>query len=110
MNALVLFAVLVAAIIYFVSVRAEKTHKRFLVLMITLIVFSRLIVSLAITSAKNGNLSQDEGLYSKKALIAAAKEFGIAESDIDEYYNWHFAGLYAGANTPVIIDDVFEVA
>ena len=49
-------------------------------------------------------------VYSKKALIAAAKEFGIAESDIDEYYNWHFAGLYAGANTPVIIDDVFEVA
>jgi hypothetical protein len=48
-------------------------------------------------------------VYSKKALLSVAKEFGIAELDIDEYYNWHFSGLYAGANTPVIIDDVFEV-
>ena len=49
-------------------------------------------------------------VYSKKALIAAAKEFGIVESDIEEYYNWHFSGIHAGANTPVIIDDVFEVS
>ena len=49
-------------------------------------------------------------VYSKKALITAAKEFGIADLDIEEYYNWHFSGLYAGANTPVIIDDVFEVS
>lgn len=44
-------------------------------------------------------------VYSKQAIIEALFAHGINKDDVGEYYGWHFSGICAGVNTPVILDD-----
>lgn len=49
-------------------------------------------------------------IYSKKMLLSVINNFEQNTDAADEYYAWHFLGLRAGVNTPVIFDDTYGAA
>lgn len=70
----------------------DKKDKKFLAAMIAAIFISRLILSVFVMQARGGELSQDEGLYSKKALLLSFQMRGY--KDIEK----HFADYFIGDN------------
>lgn len=46
-------------------------------------------------------------VYSKRKIFETLFADGFSEEDAEEYFS-KFSGLWAGENTPVIIDDILE--
>jgi len=81
LSALYFFIFLACFIIYIIAKKSRETpaNKRFLITTVILIFVSRFILSLFVFSARGCDLSQDEGLYSKRALIKAYQMNGARE-------------------------------
>ena len=89
LNALYLFFILVGAIVYFLYRNKKEKSRNFLIALILLVVISRLVLSLFVLNARKGELAQDEGLYSKKALLKVYELKGISNSNelFDKFFN-----------------------
>ena len=66
--------------------------RKFLITMIMLIFVSRFFISLVVMQTRNGELSQDEGLYSEKALMLSFQMKG--ERNIIKYFADYFINDY----------------
>lgn len=80
LNALYLFLLLAAFVIALIRKRAGADAK-FLTIMIICIVISRIFLSLIVMEARGERLTQDEGLYSKKAIIKVYEGRGIRDPE-----------------------------
>lgn len=69
LNALYFILLLTALPVIFILKNKNERDKGFLVTIIVLIFISRLFLSLVVMNARGPDLSQDEGLFSKKALL-----------------------------------------
>jgi hypothetical protein len=47
-------------------------------------------------------------VYSKAKIFEKLAADGLSEEDAEEYFSGKFVGIWAGENTPVILDDVTE--
>jgi hypothetical protein len=47
-------------------------------------------------------------VYSKAKIYAKLLADGLSEEDAEEYFSSKFVGVWAGEQTPVILDDVTE--
>lgn len=90
LNALYFFIFLVIAIIYLIAKNNKESRqdKKFLIMLILLIFISRFILSLFVMNARGAELTQDEGLYSKKALLKAYDMKGV--KDLEKLFYEHF--------------------
>ncbi len=52
--------------------------------------------------------SNPVAVYSKKRMFDKLMRDGMSFEDADEYFLSKFVGLWAGTNTPVILDDLPE--
>ncbi|NQT23522.1 MAG: glycosyltransferase family 39 protein, partial [Candidatus Omnitrophica bacterium] len=90
LSALYFFVFLVGLAVYLIAKKSKESpaNKRFLMTLVILIFFSRFLLSLFVFSARGSNLSQDEGLYSKKALIKVCNIKGVknAEKPFSAYF------------------------
>ena len=77
-------------ILFIAKVSKESViNKKFLITFILLMFIVRFLLSLFYFNARGGELTQDEGLYSKKALIKVCEAKGIEgyEQCFSEYFN-----------------------
>jgi hypothetical protein len=90
LNALYFFIFLGGSIIYLIAKKSAESaaDKRFFITMIILIFVSRFLLSLFIFNARGARLSQDEGLYSKKALIKVCNLKGM--NDVEKAFSAYF--------------------
>jgi len=70
----------------------DARDKKFLVAMLIAIFVSRFILSVFVMQARGGELSQDEGLYSKKALLLSFQIKGY--KDIEKHFADYFVNDY----------------
>jgi len=87
LSALYFFVFLVGLVIFFIA-RSKKEspgNKRFLITLIILIFVSRFFLSLFVFSSRGANLSQDEGLYSKKSLIKSCQMKGMENIELQSF-------------------------
>lgn len=93
LSAFYFFVFLVGLTVCLIAKKSKESpaNKRFLITLVILIFVSRFLLSLFVFSARGANLSQDEGLYSKKALIKAyqMKGMGNIENQFKEYFLDH---------------------
>src|SRR3989338_5626315 len=69
LNALYMFSLLLALASSIIARNKSEKDRTFLIVLILLIFISRILLSLFVMSARGGEMTQDEGLYNKKALM-----------------------------------------
>jgi len=89
LSSLYFFIILVSLIIMMVARNKSNPDRKFLISLIIFIFVSRFFISLVLMHVKDGELVQDEGLYSKKALMKTYGPGGFPEINTAffEYYN-----------------------
>ena len=99
LDALYLFLALAGLAIFLIRRRAPKEDAKFLTIMIVCIVVTRILLSLLVMEARREILTQDEGLYSKKAIMKVCQMRGIrgSEGDFAEFFN----------NDPDLLDKLY---
>jgi len=102
LGALYLFLALAGLVIFLIRARAPEADKKFLTVMIIAIVVTRIVLSLLVMEARGGNLFQDEGLYSKKAIIKVYEWKGVRNYEEGYYgffdYDYDFLNPNYGYN------------
>jgi|GEM_PF-1963600 len=86
---IVFFTALALAVLACLNKFGDKSDARFLTVLIAVIFIARVVLAIGISYLKGGILSQDEGLYSKKALDLVYESKGYRNSHLlfYEYYN-----------------------
>ncbi|MFH1790776.1 MAG: glycosyltransferase family 39 protein [Candidatus Omnitrophota bacterium] len=86
---LLFFAALTGGLIFFMLRKAPAADRRFLIWMVAAVFVTRAALGVAVMAARNNELTQDEGLYSKKALAetCAFKGYKDMEEMIGGYLN-----------------------
>jgi hypothetical protein len=87
LNALYLFLALAGLVIFLIRRHAPKEDTKFLTMMIIAVVVTRLFLSLLVMEARGKTLTQDEGLYSKKAIIKVYEWKGIRNYE-EKFYEF----------------------
>jgi len=88
LGVLYLYIALALALVLFVRVKCDPSDRRFLTAMLILMVVSRFFISLVYMKSRGEVLSQDEGLYSQKALYMVYQEGRSA--DLSDYFVTYF--------------------
>ena len=91
LSALYFAIFIIGAMVLFIAKRSKESsgNKKFLITFIFLMFIIRFLLSLFYFNARGGELTQDEGLYSKKALIKVYEAKGMEgyEQCFREYFN-----------------------
>jgi hypothetical protein len=89
LSALIFFLSILGLIVLIIARSGSIRDKKFLIAMILVIFLSRFFLSFVVMKARGMELSQDEGLYSKKALMESYKMEGLKgiEPMFMEYFN-----------------------
>ena len=88
LNALYAFIFLIALTVFIIARNKEEKDRAFLITIVLLMFISRFLVSLFVMDARGAELWQDEGLYSKKALMEACKMKGA--QDLEPLFRDYF--------------------
>ena len=91
LGVLYIFLALVWLAVYLVAAREKGAERRFLIAFIVLIVTSRLVMSLLVMHARGEALTQDEGLYGKRALTKIYENYPM--EDMPTRF-WHYFNDY----------------
>lgn len=79
LNALFLFALLVGLLIVYIKKHAGRTDVKFLIAVIACMAITRFFLANLVMEARGGRLTQDEGLYSTKAVVKTYESAGIPD-------------------------------